>query len=44
MQVGISEEDLSMMINEACKACSAPDRAGVDQETYFKIMRSCTLF
>jgi hypothetical protein len=44
LQVGLSEEDLIMMIDEASKACPALGHAGVDRDTYFSIMTSCTLF
>ena len=42
LQVGLSEEDLTMMMDEASKA--GPSRAGVDEKTYFSVMKSCTLF
>jgi hypothetical protein len=45
MQVKLSEEDLTIMIHEASKAGSARSNiVGVNLETYFSIMKSCTLF
>jgi hypothetical protein len=43
MQVKLSEDDLTVMIDEASKA-GRSRAGGVDLETYSSIMKSCTLF
>ena len=44
LQVGLSEEDLTMMIDEVSTARPAlSGHACVDQKAYFSVMKSCTL-
>jgi hypothetical protein len=44
MQIGLSEENMKIMINEVANGGLTLGSTGVDLEAYFSIMKSCTLF